>query len=120
MQTIAHSNHQTDLYQLMRGVAGGRALRDKYGTDYMAQLGRAGGRATVARYGRSYMATLGERGRAARRLRRDTLPITIRHWDGYLYRRIPFWPAPGTMFYSRRRRRPILIWIELEGGTDGA
>lgn len=102
---------QADLFSLLPGARGGRALRDRRGADYLAQLGATGGATTVRRYGRFYMAALGERGRAAQRQRAE-LPRTI-YRDGAV-RIVPWRPHRGSSYYSSRRRRPILVAIELD------
>ena len=99
---------QRDLYDLLPGYPGGRALRDAREPGYHQRLGATGGARTVARYGTSYMASLGERGRAARLIKRYTQVRTEHQWDGTIYRVIPYRPAQS------RRRWPDLVKIDLE------
>lgn len=109
---------QTSIYALFPGAAGGRALAAQRGSEYLAALGALGGAATLSRYGRSYLAALGERGRAERRRRRDELPRTIFRLDGTAARVIPWRPHRTSEFYSRRRRRPVFVLVELGAGDE--
>lgn len=99
---------QSKLTDLLPGSAGGRRCVELHGASRMVQLGSAGGRSTVERFGREYMRQLGSAGGRAKRRKEYTIPRTIRAWDGYRYRRIPYWPA------GRRRRRPVWVRVELE------
>jgi hypothetical protein len=56
------------------------------------------------------MRQLASKGGKAKRDKLYTQPQTIQAWDGLTYRRVPWWPhQPGR----RRRRRPVLVRIEL-------
>lgn len=114
----AAMQHQSDLFALFPGAAGGRALVDQFGPDYLASIGAAGGASTLARYGRLYFAALGERGRREARRRRDELPRTIKRPDGSRIRVIPWRPHKGSEFYSPRRRRPVVVVVELGAGNE--
>ena len=104
---------QRDLWGLLPGAAGGRALRDRRGPAYFGTLGSVGGRATVARYGCEYMRDLARRAVASRRQRRNTLPRTVQSIEVGLVvteRVVPWWPhQPGR----RRRKAPVLVRIEV-------
>lgn len=104
---------QRDLWGLLPGAAGGRALRDLRGAPYFGDLAAAGGRATVARYGRAHMRELARRAAASRRERRDTLPRTVQHTEVGLVvteRIVPYWPHQPR---RRRRKAPVLVRIEV-------
>lgn len=98
---------QHDLYSLLPGVAGGRALVAQRGRRHLVEMGTTGGRTTALRYGREYMRELAARGGRAKRHKQYTMPATITAWDGVTYRRVPYWPA------RRRRKRPVFVRIEL-------
>jgi hypothetical protein len=104
---------QRDLWGLLPGAAGGRALRDRRGAGYFGVLGTIGGRATVARYGVEHMRELARRSVASRRRRRNTLPRTVQYVEiGQVVteRVIPWWPHQPR---RRHRKSPILVRIEL-------
>lgn len=104
---------QRDLWGLLPGAAGGRALRDRRGAGYFGGLGTAGGRATVARYGRDYMRELARRSAARRHQRRNTQPRTIQYSEAgqvVIERVVPWWPHQPR---RRRRKSPVLVRIEL-------
>lgn len=99
---------QNDLFGLFPGAPGGRATRDRYGRLHLRDLGQRGGQTTRDRYGLDYMRAIARRGGIAKRVKEDTVPRTIQHWDGSMQRLIPY-RRPGS-----RRRRPILIHIFLD------
>ena len=104
---------QRDLWGLLPGAAGGRALRDRHGPDYFGTLAAAGGRATVARYGRAHMRELARRAAASRRQRRDTQPRTVQSVEVGLVvteRIVPWWPHDPR---RQRRKTPVLVRIEV-------
>lgn len=109
---------QTKLFSLFPGSAGGRALAERRGAGYLADLGRTGGLSTRDRYGRDRFAELGRASGAARRLRRDSLPRTVQRLDGTAARVIPWQPHRESSEYSPRRRRPVFVLVEL-GAGDG-
>lgn len=102
---------QADLFGLLPGARGGRALRDQQSTDYFIRLGARGGRTTCDRYGCSYMRELARRGGQAKRDKAHRLPRTARNWDGTLERLVPWWPHQPT---RQRRKRPVMVRIEIE------
>src|ERR1700709_1589787 len=51
---------QRDLFGLFPGAAGGRALRDTYGREYLVAIAAKGGRTTLERYGLDNMRREGE------------------------------------------------------------
>jgi len=101
---------QQDVFSILPGVAGGRALRDSQGSNYFAQIGARGGCATRERYGLPHMRDLASRGGRAKRRKLYSVPATISAWDGVTYRRVPYWPHQVR---GRRRQRPIFVRIEL-------
>jgi general stress protein YciG len=103
--------YQPDIWILLPGVAGGRAVRDMYGQSYLLTIASRGGQATVKRYGNEHMRAIGKRGGEARRKRLYTQPKTIKVWDGSVQRRIPYWPHHKR---RQRRKRPVFVRIELE------
>jgi hypothetical protein len=94
---------QHDLFGLLRGAPGGRALRDRYGRDYLITIASTGGRTTRERYGKDYMRELASRGGKAKRHKDDTQPRNVTHWDGTPERHVPYRPK------GSRRRRPHII-----------
>jgi hypothetical protein len=98
---------QHDLFGLLRGAPGGRALRDSYGRDHLITIAAAGGRTTLERYGPTYMRELASRGGKAKRHKEDTQPRTVIHWDGTPERHVPYRPPRS------KRRRPLIIRIFL-------
>jgi general stress protein YciG len=46
----------------VRGRAGGRAVREKYGVEHLRAIGRNGGATTAARHGREHMRRIGRKG----------------------------------------------------------
>jgi hypothetical protein len=94
---------QHDLFGLFPGAPGGRALRDRYGRDYLITIATKGGRTTLERYGKDYMRELASRGGKAKRYKEDTQPRNVTHWDGTLERHVPYRPPRS------RRRRPLII-----------
>src|SRR5262245_12559687 len=94
---------QHDLFGLLRGAAGGRALRDRYGRVHLITIASTGGRTTLERYGKSYMRELASRGGKAKRHKEDTQPRNVIHWDGTPERHVPYQPK------GSRRRRPRII-----------
>jgi hypothetical protein len=107
------NNQQEDLFGLFPGAAGGRTLSRLRGKGYFRQLGQRGGQQTVKNHGTAYMRQLATAGGAANRQRLYTIPRTVRPWYGGRERRIPYWPPKHT----KRRKRPILVRIEIEGGA---
>jgi hypothetical protein len=105
---------QHDLHGLLPGAAGGRALSRLRGKEYFRTLGQRGGQQTVKNHGTAYMRQLATVGGAANRRRLHTLPRTVHPWYGGRERRIPYWPSKHT----QRRKRPILIRIEIEGNIQ--
>jgi hypothetical protein len=99
---------QTDLFGLLPGAAGGRATRDRYGRLYLRDLGQRGGQTTRDRYGLDYLRELARRGGIAKRVKEDTLPRTVEHWDGTQRRLVPY-RRPKS-----RRRRPHLVVFFLD------
>src|SRR6185436_5237987 len=105
-----HEPDQLDLFGLLPGAPGGRALRDQYGLGHLNAIGATGGQTTRDRYGLAYMRQLASAGGKAKRTRLYTLPQTITSWDGVRQCRIPYWPRQP---HRRRRKRPLLVRIEL-------
>jgi hypothetical protein len=104
---------QRDLWGLLPGAAGGRALRDQRKRPYFGDLGALGGQATIARYGREHMRELARRSAARKRQRRDTQPRTIQYIEVgqvVIERVIPYWPHQPR---RRHRKAPLLVRIEL-------
>jgi len=99
---------QTDLFSLLPGVNGGRALVAAHGREHMQAIGRRGGSATRDRYGIAYLRELGRIGRQVRRDRAKHQIRLVRFPDGERQRIIPYFPA------SRRRKRPIRVRFTLE------
>jgi hypothetical protein len=108
---LAEGRDQLDLFRLLPGTAGGRALRDQYGLGYLNAIGATGGQTTRDRYGLAYMRQLASAGGKAKRTRLYSVPQTITGWDGVRHRRIPYWPR------RRQRKRPLLVRIELGEGA---
>jgi hypothetical protein len=98
---------QHDLFGLLRGARGGRALRDSYGRAYLITIASRGGYTTLERYGRDYLRELASRGGKTRRRKGDTQPRTVIHWDGTPERHVPYRPRRS------RRRRPLIVRIFL-------
>ena len=94
---------QHDLFGLLRGAPGGRALRDTYGRVYLVTIATKGGQTTLERYGREYLRELASRGGKAKRQKEDTQPRNVTHWDGTPERHVPYRPLRS------RRRRPHII-----------
>jgi hypothetical protein len=107
MSIYAKDFTQHDLFGLLKGAPGGRALRDRYGREYLITIPRRGGRTTLERYGRDYLRELASWGGKAKRHKADTQPRTVIHWDGTPERHIPY-RSP-----SSRRRRPLIVRIFL-------
>lgn len=103
---------QQDIWGLFPGAAGGRAVRDKRGVNYLNDLARKGGQETVKRYGIEHMRKLARKGGQAKRDKVYTQPATIEEWDGTIVRRVPWYPHQKA---RKRRKRPVLVKIELEG-----
>jgi hypothetical protein len=106
--TVDASTIQNDLFGLFPGAAGGRATRDRYGHVYLRDLGQRGGTTTRDRYGLDYLRELARRGGIAKRIKEDTVPRTIEHWDGTQRRLVPYRPPHS------RRRRPHIIEFFLD------
>ena len=68
---------QHDLFGLLRGAPGGRALRDTYGRVYLVTIATKGGQTTLERYGKEYMRELASRGGKAKRHKEDTQPRNV-------------------------------------------
>jgi hypothetical protein len=103
--------NQRDFYELLPGVPGGRKLRDQRGVEYLRQLGQRGGMSTRDRYGAAHLRQLGQRGGYARAGRLYAQARTIRAWDGFRYRVIPWWPHQRR---RQRRKRPVFVRVELD------
>jgi len=101
---------QKDLWELLPGAAGGRELSRLKGRDYFVELGKRGGAATKDRYGSDYLRQLAQRGGEANRKRHHSQPRTVETWYGGTERRIPYWPPTMT----KRRKRPLYIYVEIE------
>lgn len=101
---------QLDLWSLLPGASGGRALRDQRGTDYLLTIASGGGAETVRRYGIEHMRRLASAGGQAKRDKRYTQPRTVETWYGTIEREIPYWPHQPR---RRRRKRPVIVRIEL-------
>lgn len=104
---------QRDLWGLLPGAAGGRALRDRRGAGYFGALGSVGGGMTLARYGREHMRELARRGAVSRRQQRDTQPRTVQYSEAgqvVIERVVPWWPHQPR---RRHRKAPVLVRIEL-------
>ena len=105
---IDHTTIQTDLFGQLLGAQGGRATRDRYGRMYLHDLARRGGRTTRDRYGRDYLRALARKGGIAKRVKEDTIPRTIQHWDGTIQRIVPY-RRPRS---RRQRPEPIRIYLD--------
>jgi hypothetical protein len=102
MSIYLEESIQHDLFGLLSGAPGGRALRDRYGRDELITIASTGGRTTLERYGKDYMRELASRGGKAKRHKEDTQPRNVTHWDGTPERHVPY--TKGS-----RRRRPHII-----------
>lgn len=102
--------HQHQLSELAPGSPGGRALRERRGVGYFAEIGSRGGRRTVSTYGLLHMRSLAAAGGREKRRRLYSWPRTVRPWYGGLERRVPYGPPKST----KRRKRPVFVRIELE------
>lgn len=103
---------QSDLFSLLPGVKGGRALVQQRGREHMQAIGRAGGSATRDRHGIAYLRELG---RIGRQIQRDLARCRIRliqFPDGERQRLVPYIPI------GRRRKRPI--WVRFFIGDGEA
>lgn len=109
---------QQPIWRLFPGASGGFALLDRYGPAYLAELGAAGGQATRDRYGLDHFRQLGRASGAARRRRRETEPRTAYRLDGSIARLVPWHPHPESSYYSPRRRRPVVVVVELGAGDE--
>jgi hypothetical protein len=110
MSTLCIVQHE--LYDLLPGSAGGRAIRESRGASHFSALGASGGLQTFRRFGTAHMRELGRRGALEARRRRN-LPRTIRYLDGgdlVESRIVPWWPHQPR---RRRRKRPVLVEIEV-------
>jgi hypothetical protein len=67
---------------------------------YLRELGQRGGWTTRNGYGRDYLRELARRGGISKRVKEDTVPRTVEHWDGTPRRLVPY-RRPRS-----RRRRP--------------
>jgi hypothetical protein len=101
---------QRDFFELLPGVAGGRALRRLKGDDYFAKLGEKGGAATRDRHGIDHLRKIAQDGAKEARKKKHMTPRTVKQWHGGTERIVPYWPANST----KRRKRPIYVRIELE------
>jgi hypothetical protein len=97
--TLNDTTLQHDLFGLFPSAADGRATRDRYGYVYLRDLGQRGGTTTRDRYGLDYLRELARRGGFAKRVKEDTIPRTVEHWDDTQRRLVPYRPP-----LSRRRR----------------
>ena len=102
---------QQDFFVLLPGVAGGRGVRDRYGVEYLRQLAQRGGQSTRDRYGAAHLRQLAQRGGYAKAHRLYAEARSIRAWDGYRYRVIPYWPHQRR---RQRRKRPVFVRVELD------
>ena len=103
MSIYSKQSIQRDIFGLFPGAPGGRALRDRYGRDYLITIATKGGRTTLERYGKDYMRELASRGGKAKRHKEDTQPRNVTHGDGTPERHVPYRPPRS------RRRRPRII-----------
>jgi hypothetical protein len=97
---------QLELWSLLPGSAGGRALKEKRGTKYFRQIGKRGGEATREKYGVEYLRhQVGEaRRERLRRLRVE--PRTI-YYFGDQVRIVPYWPENA----HPNRKHPLYVRI---------
>lgn len=103
---------QADLFSLLPGVRGGRALVEQHGRDHMRSIGRRGGAATRDHYGVGYLRELGRIGRQVRRdLARHRIRF-LRFADGEQQKLVPYLPA------TSRRRRPIWVRFLISEGEE--
>jgi hypothetical protein len=103
---------QTDLFSLLPGVSGGRALVQQHGRDHMQVIGQRGGAATRDRYGVGYLRELGRIGRQVRRdLARHRIRF-MRFADGEQQKLVPYLPAKS------RRTRPIWVRFVIREGEE--
>ena len=103
---------QADLFSLLPGVKGGRALTNQRGRSYMQAIGRAGGIATRDRYGVAYLRELGRIGRQVRRDRHNHSIRVIEFLPGIYYKVIPYFPT------SHRRKHPMLVCFYLSDAEE--
>jgi hypothetical protein len=101
---------QRNLTELCPGSAGGRALAERRGIEYLRQLGSRGGRTTRQRYGVEHLRQLGSRGGREKQRRILTWPMTVTSLYGDVERRVPYWPRRSTA----RRKRPVFVRIEVQ------
>ena len=101
---------QHKLTDLFPGSAGGRALRDRRGTEHFATIGQRGGHTTVQRHGREHMRELGRRSAAARRWKKfKGSHIRKNCFSGWteIVRIVPWWPHQPERL--RNRKYPVLV-----------
>jgi hypothetical protein len=104
--------HQTDLWSLLPGVRGGRALLAQRGRAHMQAIGQKGGCTTRERYGRRYFQALGQLGRQIRQWRRARCIRVLAFLPGDDYKLIPYFPA------NRRRKHPLWVRFPLNQRED--
>jgi hypothetical protein len=105
--------HQLSFFHLLRGSAGGRALRDQRGKEYFSEMARN----AAARRTKEERRAIAKKAKDERRRRLFTTPRTeVTDWSVFdtIYRItervIPWWPHQKS---RRRRTRPIFVRIEL-------
>jgi hypothetical protein len=99
---------QLDFFSLLPGSAGGRALRDRKGSEYFSELARN----AAARKTREERQAIHQKGVAERLRRLYSIPRTEIYEeleDLVVERIIPYWSHRRT----KRRRRPVFVRIEL-------
>jgi len=102
---------QSDIWELFPSGAGGRAVRDSRGEEYLLSIASKGGQSTVKRYGSEHMRSIGRRGGQAKWKKVYSVPATVKVWDNTIVRRVPWWPHQKN---RQRRKKPILVRIELD------
>jgi hypothetical protein len=107
-ETTECEYYQLDFFHLLPGSAGGRALRDRRGSEYFSELAKS----AAAKKTREERQAIYQKGVKERLRRLYTIPRTEIYQElEYLVteRIVPWWPHWRT----KRRRRPIFVRIEL-------
>jgi hypothetical protein len=104
--------YQLDFFDLLPGSAGGRALRDRRGSEYFSELAKN----AAARKTKEERQAIHQKGVTSRLRRLYTVPRTVTSIQEGLNaawrvteRIIPYWPRRTTC----RRKKPVMVRIEL-------
>lgn len=102
---------QHDIFHLLPGVAGGRALRDQRGNEYFAYLARRG----AAMRSQEVRRAISKKGANEARRRLYTTPRSLTYevlGHRVTERIVPYWPHQKERL--RNRKRPIFVYIETD------